>query len=276
MLRLRIFVQTYTMKCLGIDLESTGLDTGNDRIVEVGCILRELNGAEIDRFERLVNPGIKIPVESSAIHGIRDEDVIGAPPFVESIPRINQMIEACDVLVGYNIIFDLKLLMAEYVRNGKSLNLEGKEIWDPKNIFHHHEPRDLSAAMRFYCGREIEGAHRAGVDIEATLDVFESQLQRYSLDTSDEKVKKYATVRLPVDSNGAFAFHEDGTLILTFGKFRGASCAQPLKEDLKRYLNWMCRASFPSDTKAIAAAVAQGEDLTPDTLQVVLKKELEK
>jgi len=254
------------MKILYLDLETTGLDTARDRVVEFGLMLEDETTGKVESFEALVNPGMPIPEEVSAIHGIRDEDVKDQPSLSQSLPKIQEWIESCDILAGYNVSFDLKVLMAEARRVSVPLPLHSKRIWDMQKIFFHHEPRTLSAAMKFYCQREIDGAHRALNDVEATRDVFIAQRKRYDLNMEDQEVLSYTQLSIPLDSNGAFFIGKSGQVEILFGKFKGKA-VDVSKAEIKNYLSWMIGAKFPPDTKAIARALLKGKSISHDNLE---------
>ena len=162
-----------------LDLETTGTDTSHDRIVEIS-ILKLAPEAAPDHRTRRVNPGIPIPPEATAIHHIRDEDVARMPRFSDIAKGLVRFVEGCD-LCGYNLLrFDLRMLLAEFQRAAISFPMEGRLMLDPCRIFHLREPMDLSSALRFYCDREHDGTHGAAADVLATLNVLESQLERYA------------------------------------------------------------------------------------------------
>lgn len=252
------------MKILYLDFETTGLETGKDRIVELAFILEE-DGVEIERWQNLINPNRPIPSEVTAIHGIKDSDVKDAPSFQDLVDRIEKVVHNCDVFAGYNVLFDLKILMAEVRRCGRCINFHSKQVWDMQKIFFHHEPRNLAAAYRYYCKGEHEGAHRALNDVEVTIEIFKAQQEKYQLELTRPMDLKYAEARLPLDSNGAFAFIASGEIELTFGKHRGKKLTN-LTQELKNYLSWMISAKFPDDTKAIAQAILKGRQVTKDNL----------
>jgi DNA polymerase III subunit epsilon len=160
------------------DLETTGLRVGVDRIVELAVIRLSPNGDVLERVRRF-NPEIPIPPESTRIHGIRDEDVAHEPTFPQVARALAQLLDPCD-LAGFNIRrFDLPMLSAEFSRAGVPFDLSPRKVIDVQMIFHREEPRDLSAAVRFYLGRELEDAHSALADIRATAAVLGAQLARY-------------------------------------------------------------------------------------------------
>jgi DNA polymerase III subunit epsilon len=234
-----------------VDLETTGTDPQTDRIVELS-ILKLVPGAEPDHRTRRVNPGIPISAEATAIHGIRDEDVANLPSFRPLARGILSFVEGCD-LCGYNLRFDLRLISTEYQRVGLAFPLSGRRIIDPNRIFHLREPRDLASALRFYCGREHDGAHGAAADVLATLAVLDAQLDRYKdLPRIVSDLHDYLRDPKAVDIGEMFTRRSDETIEFAKGKFKGH-----LLSDIARtepdYLDWMLRSDFLDDTKAIAA-----------------------
>ncbi|MEZ5966483.1 MAG: 3'-5' exonuclease [Planctomycetota bacterium] len=173
------------------DLETTGLDLETDRIVEIGLVRVEPDGSRCSVVER-VDPGIDIPDQSSRIHGIRTEDVrglFGKPRLGKVAPRLLEFIGDAD-LAGFNTInFDLPMWLRECERHDIAFQTEGRHQVDAKIVFNAKEtswdrflmgPRTLKAAVRHFCGRDLEGAHSAGADADATVDVLLAQLARYS------------------------------------------------------------------------------------------------
>ncbi|MEC9016195.1 MAG: 3'-5' exonuclease [Gemmatimonadota bacterium] len=160
------------------DLETTGLDVKNDRIVELALIKVTPQGDVIERVRRF-NPGVPIPAEVTAIHGITDEDIANEPTFCLRAKSLSALIEDAD-LAGYNIRgFDVHMLVAEFKRCGIKLEVRNRRLIDMQNIFHREEPRDLSAAAKFYLGRTHEEAHEALGDTRTTSAVLSAQLERY-------------------------------------------------------------------------------------------------
>jgi DNA polymerase-3 subunit epsilon len=232
-----------------LDVETTGTDPQNDRIVEIGILKILPDGRQEHRNQR-VNPGIPIPPEATAIHGIADTDVANEPRFTQLAANLLTFLEGCD-LSGFNLKrFDLRVLYAEFNRASHPLSLEGRAILDAMEIFHAREPRDLTAAVRFYCGREHEGAHAASTDVLATAEVLDAMLGRY-MDLPRTVVGLNQHLKNPnaADSDGKFV-RVEGELRFTFGKYRG----QPLDAVARMkpdYLQWMLTQDFFDDTKAL-------------------------
>ena len=161
-----------------IDLETTGINIVKDRIVEISYVKVFPNGKEETKTRR-INPGMPIPPESTAIHGITDEDVKDCPTFKEIAKSLATQIEGCD-LAGYNSNrFDIPMLAEEFLRAGVDIDLNRRKFIDVQTIFHKMEQRTLSAAYKFYCNKSLENAHTAEADTLATYEVLKAQLDRY-------------------------------------------------------------------------------------------------
>jgi DNA polymerase-3 subunit epsilon len=183
-----------------IDLETTGTNPGLDRIVEIAVVKILTDGTRIVK-RKLVNPGIPIPKMSSDVHGITDEMVKDAPGFKQVAHEVKQMLDGCD-LAGYNSNrFDIPLLMEEFLRAGVDFDMRNRKLLDVQNIFHKMEPRTLGAAYRFYCSKQLDGAHSAEVDASATYEILEAQLEKYpDLGHSVESILKLIGEDQIVDS----------------------------------------------------------------------------
>jgi DNA polymerase-3 subunit epsilon len=236
-----------------LDLETTGTDPSQDRIIEIS-ILKLTKAADPDHRTKRVNPGVPIPPEATAIHGIRDEDIAEAPPFASIARTIIRFVEGCD-LCGYNLLrFDLRMLLTECQRAGVPFPVSGRRLLDPCRIFHLREPRDLASALRFYCAREHDGAHGAAADVLATIAVLESQLERYA-DLPRTVAELHDHLRDPraVDLGEMFIRRPDGEIEFAKGKYK-SQLLRDIALTKPDYLDWMLRADFFDDTKAIAAA----------------------
>jgi len=256
------------MNTLYLDLETTGLQPGNDRIVELAFIL-DKGDNNVERWETLVNPEIPIPKEVVEIHGISDKKVESAPKLRELMGKIKTFTDQAEVFAGYNVLFDLKMLMAETRRLGDNIDFHSKKIWDMQKIFFHYEPRNLSAAYRYYCDKELVGAHGAAADIEATRDVFIAQQSKYNMDMNMDETRQICSVELPLDSNGAFIVNKNNEVCFSFGKHK-SKIANPKVQEIKNYLAWITGANFPPDTKAIARALLKGKEVNRTNLQDIL------
>lgn len=242
------------------DLETTGTSITKDRIIEIAVIRIHPNGEKTMCSHRL-NPTIPIPPEASAIHGITDEDVKDLPTFKEVAREYARMMEGAD-LAGFNILrFDLPLLVEEFLRAGVEFDYSEKKIIDAQRIFHLMEKRTLSAAYRFYMGKELTGAHSAKTDTQASMEILLAQIQRYEhqpvTDAYGNKIGEIrndidvlARLSSPelVDLAGRIIRNEKGEEIFNFGKHKNRKVADVLREE-PSYYSWMMNGDFPLDTK---------------------------
>jgi DNA polymerase-3 subunit epsilon len=238
------------------DLETTGTSPSSDRIVEI-CVAVLAPGGSRNLFTRRVNPGRPIPPAATAVHGIGDADVADAPSFREVAPELVRLLEGCD-LAGFNVIsYDLPLIQAEFQRCNVNFSVEGRRIVDAQRIFHLKEPRTLSAAVKFYTGREHEGAHGAEADVLATVDVLDAQVGRYQDLPRD--VEGLAGVSRPsdwADSQGKLGWSA-GEMVLRFGKHRDRPIRDLVRTDAG-YLEWILDSDFPADTKGLIRDALDG------------------
>lgn len=223
-----------------LDLETTGLNVSFDRIVELALIRLAPNGDVSEKVRRF-NPGIPIPPEATAVHGIADADVAEKPPFTARARSLARILEPCD-LAGFNLRrFDLPMLVAEFRRAGVSFDVQDRRIVDAQMIFHREEPRDLSAAVQFYLGREMEDAHSALADIRATAAVLGAQLEHYPhLPRDVEGLHRYCDEVRPFETEVDRWFEQegDGHRIFRRGKHRGTPLSQ-VAGSHPDYLEWM-------------------------------------
>jgi len=235
-----------------IDLETAGTDTKLVRIVEVS-VLRLAPGGGHDHRTRRVNPGVPIPPEAIAVHGITDDDVADCPTFRAITPGLARYLDGCD-LAGFNILkYDLRLLAAEYNRAGVAFPVAGRKVIDACHILHQKERRDLTAAYKCYCGLDHEGAHGAAADVLATLAILDAQVSRYDdLPRAIDGLHEHCSDPKALDLSGMFGRVEEGTVVFIKGKYKGRSL-----EDIARtkpvYLQWMLRDDYFDDTKRIAS-----------------------
>lgn len=234
------------------DIEATGLQVGQDRIVEIAVIKMMPDGSQ-DRFHALVNPEMKIPQEVIEIHGITDERVKDEPTFAELVEPLVTFLADAD-LAGYNSNkFDIPLLAEELLRVNSTYDLSKKRFVDVQNIFHKMEQRTLAAALQFYCQKDIENAHSAMDDTQATLDVLLSQLDRYEnlkgeIDFLADFSRGHEFDR--VDFAGRLAKNKDGSVVYNFGKHRGKT-VEEISESEPGYYGWFVSEAtdFPKFTK---------------------------
>jgi len=243
------------------DLEATGINLGIDRIVEIAVLKVLPDGSQEMKVSR-INPEMPIPLETSLIHGIYDEDVKNEPTFRQVGQEFADFLDNCD-LAGYNSNkFDIPMLMEEFLRAGIEFELENRRFVDVQNIFHQMEQRTLKAAYKFYCGREIENAHSAEADIRATFEVLEAQLDRYKdVEWEDKKGNRsvpvqndvealhtFTNLTRPVDFAGRIVFNENGIEVFNFGKHKG-KCVEEVFQAEPSYYSWMQQGDFPLYTK---------------------------
>ena len=237
------------------DLETTGINIVKDRIVEVSYVKVFPNGKEETKTRR-INPGMPIPPESTAIHGITDEDVKDCPTFKEIAKSLATQIEGCD-LAGYNSNrFDIPMLAEEFLRAGVDIDLNRRKFIDVQTIFHKMEQRTLSAAYRFYCNKNLEDAHTAAADTTATYEVLKAQLDRYN-DTLENDIaflSKFSTQNNTADFAGFIIYNEEGVEVFNFGKNKGVPVVKVLKEQ-PGYFAWMLNGEFPLYTKKILTEI---------------------
>jgi DNA polymerase III subunit epsilon len=243
-----------------LDLETTGINVRTDRVVEIGVLKLRPDGSSAQYTQRF-NPEVPIPAEASAVHGIFDADVAGAPRFADEADKLRAGLDGCD-LCGFNINrFDLPLLYNEFRRAGRSFDLEGRAVIDPLEIFRAYQRRDLSAAVRHYLGREHTHGHSASADVLATAAVLDAMLARHA-DLPREPADLHARFGKPnaVDSAGFFARVQDEIRFVK-GKHRGQPLARVALTS-PDYLEWMLRQDFFDDTKAIVRRALLGSEVS--------------
>jgi DNA polymerase III subunit epsilon len=243
-----------------VDLETTGTRARTDRIVEISVLKIEPTG-ERDQRTRRVNPGIPIPAEATAIHGIRDEDVRDCPGFGQLARGLAAFLGDSD-LCGFNLAgFDSQMLDAEFKRAGVDFKLDGRVMLDPMKVFHRYEKRDLTAAVRFYLNRDHAGAHGAEADVLATAELLDAMCERYAdLPRTPEGIQGLYRDPHVIDSSGRFRRDEEGKARFTFGKYRGARLYDVAVADTP-YCQYLLAQDFPADAKELmkAAVHAAGQ-----------------
>jgi DNA polymerase-3 subunit epsilon len=249
------------------DLETTGINVGSDRIVEISIVRVSLdNSTEI--LTKKVNPTIPIPEFSSKIHGIYDKDVAGCPTFKELAPQLAQFLTNCD-LAGFNSNkFDVPVLVEEFLRADIDFDLRNRKLIDVQNIFHIMEPRNLSAAYKFYCDKPLHNAHSAEADTIATYEIFKAQLERYQgVEQVDDKGNKTIPVKNDMavlstltarnrnaDLAGRIIFNDKDQEVFAFGKHKDKTVREVFEKE-PSYYNWMMQGDFPLYTKKIITQI---------------------
>lgn len=267
------------------DLETTGLDLVNDRIIQISYIKVSPNDAEGEeqRKSLFVNPGISIPLVVQELTGITDEMVKDAPTFKQLAKSLADTFTGCD-FAGYNSNrFDIPMLAEEFLRAGIDFDFSKSRLIDAQSIFYKREPRTLAAAYKFYTGRKMEEdfrAHRADEDTEATYRVLQGQLDKYNPETVEEaeqalpndmdvlnevsKMNDYVDFagrmiwedmtgpdgKPLLDANGKPRRHE----VFNFGKYKGWAVTDVLHRD-SGYYSWMLSSDFTLNTKQVLTRI---------------------
>ncbi|MDP1624079.1 MAG: 3'-5' exonuclease [Bacteroidales bacterium] len=245
------------------DLETTGIKVATDRIVEISIVRQQVDGTTEIKTLR-INPEMPIPPEVIEIHGITDEDVKDCPTFKEVARELVKFLENCD-LAGYNSNhFDIPLLVEEFLRADIDFDLKGRRFVDVQNIFHKMEPRNLSAAYKFYCSKELVNAHSAEADTVATYEILKAQLDRYADVTFKDRkgnlsqpvindinaLSEFSHSTKAVDLIGHIVYNDKKVEVFNFGKHKGKAVAQVLKDE-PSYYDWMMKSEFPLSTKKV-------------------------
>jgi len=259
-----------------IDLETTGIKVATDRIVEI-CILRAETDGSTNIKTLRINPEMEIPWESTAIHGITNADVRDCPTFKMVAPELSRFLDSCD-LAGYNSNhFDIPLLVEEFLRVDVDFDLKGRRLVDVQNIFHKMEPRNLAAAFKFYCQKELINAHSAEADTVATYEILKAQLDRYreveykdrdgNVSTpvvNDVKSLSEFSYQTPnVDLVGHIIFNSKQEEVFNFGKHKGKRVTDVFKTE-PSYYDWIMKSEFPLYTKKVVTSIKLREKFTAD------------
>jgi DNA polymerase III subunit epsilon len=249
------------------DLETTGVNVASDRIVEIS-ILKISPGGNKEIKTKRINPTIPIPIQSSLIHGIYDKDIVNEPTFKSIAKSLADFLTDCD-LAGYNSNkFDVPILVEEFLRAEVDFDIKGRRLVDVQNIFHQMEQRTLKAAYKFYCGKNIENAHSAQADIEATYEVFLVQLERYEgvqfedrngnistpVKNDIKALHDFTNINKNADLAGRIVFNDKNIEVFNFGKHTGKSVEQVLRDE-PSYYSWMMNGDFPLYTKKVLTEI---------------------
>jgi len=242
------------------DLETTGTTITQDRIIEIAVIKLFPNG-EMQRKADLINPTIPIAPESTAIHGISNDDVKDKPTFKDVAKDYARFFEGAD-LSGFNILkFDVPVLVEEFLRVGVEFDYSRKRIIDAQRIYHTMEKRSLAAAYQFYCNKDLQNSHTAEADTEATMEVLLAQVAKYENQIATDGLGKQIgvikndmdelnklTASNLVDLAGRMVRNEKGEAMFNFGKHRNKAVLTVLKDE-PAYYDWMMNGDFALDTK---------------------------
>ena len=254
------------------DLETTGINIANDRIVEIS-ILKVFPNGNKESKTWLVNPVIEIPKEASDIHGITNEQVVNEPTFNELAEQVSKIIEGCD-LAGFNSNrFDIPLLAEEMLRANVNFDMKNRNAIDVQVIFHKKEERTLSAGYKFYCQKDLENAHSAEADTLATYEILKAQLEKYEdLENDVQFLDTFSTHVKRADFAGFVLFDEDGDEMFSFGKYKGEKAIDILKRD-KGYFSWIQNADFKLKTKKVLQEIKErNSNVTGSTLDDLKNK----
>jgi len=236
------------------DLETTGTDITNDKIVEISILKIFPNGNKESKTW-LVNPERPIPPQVIAIHGISDEKVADEPTFKELSKQVYNMIKDSD-LAGYNSDrFDIPLLAEELLRADIDFDMKNRVSVDVQTIFHKMEKRTLEAAYKFYCDKELQNAHSAEADTTATYEVLKSQLERYdNLENDVKLLSEFTKRRDSADFAGFIIYNKKREEIFSFGKHKGKKVEDVMEEE-PGYFGWLLNADFPLSTKKVLTSI---------------------
>lgn len=250
------------------DLETTGLNIAHDRIVEIGILKIDING-EKKEYHELFNPEIPVSPEAASVHGYTNEKLADKPTFKEKAKEVASFIGNAD-LAGYNILkFDLPLLMEEFLRVGYEFDLQGRDFIDVMNIFMKMEPRTLKGAYRFFCHAELEGAHGASADTEATYEVLKAMLDKYDgVEYEDSKgvksqgpvndmkaLSQFSAHHQNADLCGQIIYDAEGKEVFQFGKHKGKRVEDVFRTIDRNYYDWMMNSDFPLYTKKLITKI---------------------
>jgi len=237
------------------DLESTGVNVAKDRIVEIS-ILKVMPNGDQETYTKRMNPEIPIPVEASEIHGIYDLDVMNEKTLKDLAPEIIAFFGDAD-LAGYNSNrFDVPMLVEEFLRVEENFDMSDRKLVDVQSVFFKKEQRTLSAALQFYCQKELENAHSAEADTKATYDILIAQLDRYEdIENNVDFLSEYSQMGgKNADFAGRFIFNADGDACFNFGKHKGKTIEEVLRRE-PSYYAWMMNGDFPRYTKKVLQEV---------------------
>ncbi len=230
------------------DLETTGVDPAKDRIIEIAIVKLNPDGSR-ESYVKRINPERPIPAETTAIHGISDEDVKDAPTFKQLAHEIFNFIKNCD-LGGYNSNkFDIPCLAEELLRAGVNVDFKKRKLVDVQQVFYKMEPRTLSAAYNFYCQKEHKNAHAALADVEATIEILEAQLDKYeqTVHNNVDELHKFTGGDDFVDYARRIIL-KNGIPVFNFGKHKGTAVTEVFRKE-PQYYDWMMQSDFALNTK---------------------------
>ncbi len=246
------------------DVETTGLNILRDRILQIGLIKYRKAGDAPEELEMIINPGIPISEESMSVHGIEPKDVANKPTFQQVAQQIFDFIGDAD-LAGYNSNrFDIPMLAEEFARVGFDLDLEHRNLIDMQRIFYKMEPRTLSAAVKYYTGEKMENAHDAMADVQATIDVFKGQIERYEDLDYEEKdgsitekpmrndmdsIYRFTNDLSLIDVTNRLKYNSEGEIVFNFGKYQNQRVIDVITKVDPNYYRWILEKDFSVQVK---------------------------
>ncbi len=236
------------------DLETTGVNISKDRVVEISILKVYPNGNKESKTW-LVNPEMPIPPEVSLIHGVTDEKVANEPTFKELAREINALIKDSD-LAGFNSNrFDIPLLAEEMLRADMDFDMKNRVAIDVQTIFHKMEKRTLGAAYKFYCDKDLENAHSAEADTNATYEVLKAQIERYDeVENNTKFLAEFSSHKKFADFAGFINYNKEEEECFSFGKHKGKRVVDVLEKE-PGYFGWLLNADFPLYTKKVLTAI---------------------
>jgi DNA polymerase-3 subunit epsilon len=256
------------------DIESTGLNVIRDRIIQIALVKYKKRSSQPEELTLLINPGIPISPEAMSVHGITPKDVARKPVFAQVANLIYEFIGDAD-LAGYNISrFDVPMLIEEFDRVGIDFDVEHRRLIDVQRIFYKMEPRNLKAALRFYCNLDFEDAHDALADVKATIQVFEGQLRRYEgkdyIDddgnVTEAPVKNdiaalhnFTQDTKTIDVTNRLRYDENGEVVFNFGKYSGQAVKKVLETE-PQYCHWILNKDFSVQVKRTIGKIIKEQE----------------
>ncbi len=257
------------------DVETTGLNVIRDRIVQIALVKYFPDGREPEELSMLINPSIPISEEAMSIHGITPKDLANKPTFLEVAQKLYDFIGNAD-LGGYNSNrFDIPMLMEEFGRAGLDFDVTHRKLIDVQRIFYRMEPRTLKAAVKYYCGKNLEDAHDALEDVRATVDVFKGQLAMYDgVDFQDENdniieapikndmaaLHDFTNDAKIIDATQRLKYDINGEVVFNFGKYINANVGETLYKD-RQYYHWIQEKDFSIQVKKLAKELLKAHEL---------------
>lgn len=238
-------------KVVVLDVETTGKDRAVDQVIEL-CLQLGAGPSDEARTWR-IRPSVPIHPEATKVHGITAEMLVDCRLFADAASEFLPLVEEADVIVGYNVSFDIDMLQAEFSRAQiPPLELTNKKVVDVLRLWHHVEPRTLVAAHAKFCGAELVDAHQAAADVAATARVLAAMLQAFGLD--GKSWPEIAAISDPFSARASWLgpsshiqWDASGAVVFGFGKHKGCQVDQVDPG----FLRWVLAKDFPPHVKKI-------------------------